>query len=57
MPNLSDHDLQQMDRTWQAGQPEPVVRGLLERALEDLRTARDRLNQTPSGTFAIRSLN
>ena len=50
MPNLSDHDLQQMDPAWQAGQPEPVVRGLLQRALEDLRVARDRLNQTPTNS-------
>jgi transposase len=50
MPNLSDHDLKQMDEAWQGGQPEPVVRGLLRRALEDLRLARDRLNQTPSNS-------
>ena len=36
-PNLSDHDLKQIDAAWQAAQPEPVVRGLLNRALEDLR--------------------
>lgn len=49
-PNLSDHDLKQMDEAWQVGQSEPVVRGLLNRALEDLRAARDRLNQTPKNS-------
>jgi hypothetical protein len=49
-PNLSDHDLKQMDEAWQTGQPEPVVRDLLGRALEDLRVARDRLNQTPKNS-------
>ena len=50
MANLSDHDLKQMDEVWQGCQPEPVVRGLLKRALDDLRLARDRLNQTPSNS-------
>ena len=50
MPNLSDHDLKQMDPAWQAGLPEPVVRGLLKRALDDLRLARDRLNQRPDNS-------
>jgi len=50
MPNLSDHDLLQMDEAWQVGQPESVLRGLLKRALEDLRTARDRLNQGPKNS-------
>jgi hypothetical protein len=49
-PNLSDHDLKQMDEAWQTGQPEPVVRDLLGRALEDLRVARDRLKQTPKNS-------
>jgi len=49
-PNLSDNDLKQMDEAWQVAQPEPVVRGLLNRALEDLRAARDRLNQTPKNS-------
>ena len=35
MANLSDHDLLQMDEQWQGAQSEPVVRGLLGRALED----------------------
>jgi len=50
MPNLSDHDLKQMDPAWQQRQPEPTVRGLLERALDDLRQARDRLNQNPTNS-------
>ena len=50
MPNLSDHDLRQMDEAWQGAQPETVLRGLLKRTLEDLRAARDRLNQTPANS-------
>ena len=50
MPNLSDHDLRQMDPTWQQRQPEETVRGLLERALDDLRQARDGLNQNPTNS-------
>jgi transposase len=50
MPNLSDHDLRQMDPTWQQCQPEETVRGLLARALDDLRQARDRLNQNPTNS-------
>lgn len=49
-PNLSDHDLRQMDQAWQQQQSEPTVRGLLARALDDLRLARDRLNQTPDNS-------
>lgn len=57
MPNLSDHDLKQMDKAWLSAQSEPVVRSLLMRTLEDLRLARDRLNQNstnssrPSGSL------
>jgi transposase len=50
MPNLSDHDLKQMDDAWQRHQSDETVRGLLARALEDLRLARDRLNQTPDNS-------
>ena len=50
MPNLSDHDLRQMDPTWQQRQPEDTVRGLLVRALDDLRQACDRLDQNPSNS-------
>ena len=50
MPNLSDHDLRQMDPGWQERQPEETVRGLLARALDDLRQARDRLNQNPANS-------
>ena len=50
MPNLSDHDLKQMDEAWQRHQSDETVRGLLARALDDLRQARDRLNQTPDNS-------
>lgn len=50
MPNLSDHDLRQMDEAWQGAQPQTVLRGLLKRTLEDLRAARDRLNQTQANS-------
>lgn len=50
MANLSDHDLLQMDQAWQEGQPESVVRALLKRTLDDLRAARDRLNQRPDNS-------
>ena len=49
-PNLSDHDLRQMDPAWQQQQPDGTVRALLARALDDLRLARDRLNQTPANS-------
>ena len=50
MVKLSDHDLKQMDAAWVGAQPEGVVRQALGRALEDLRTARDRLNQNPGNS-------
>ena len=50
MPKLSDHDLRQMDQAWQQQQTDATVRGLLGRALDDLRLARDRLNQTPNNS-------
>lgn len=50
MANLSDHDLKQMDEAWQGRQPEPVVRELLKRTLDDLRVARDRLNQNSTNS-------
>jgi transposase len=49
-PHLSDHDLAQMDDAWQQHQSDATVRGLLGRALDDLRRARDRLNQTPDNS-------
>jgi transposase len=49
-PKLTDHDLKQMDDEWQRKQPEPMVRSLLSRALDDLRVARDRLNQGPNNS-------
>jgi transposase len=50
VPNLSDHDLLQMDEDWQSRLPESVVRAVLARALDDLRQARDRLNQNPTNS-------
>jgi len=50
MPNLSDFDLKQMDEAWLCRQPEAVLRHLTKRLLEDLRVARDRLNQSPSNS-------
>ena len=50
MPNLTDYDLRQMDEAWQGAQPDIVLRELLKRTLEDLRAARDRLNQTPANS-------
>ena len=49
-PNLSDHDLRQMDPEWQQHQSGGTVRALLARALDDLRLARDRLSQTPANS-------
>lgn len=49
-PHLSDHDLRQMDSVWQQHQTDETVRGLLARALDDLRLARDRLNQSPQNS-------
>lgn len=48
--HLSDHDLRQMDEEWLARLPEERLRPALQRALEDLREARDRLNQTPENS-------
>ena len=50
MKNISDHDLLQMDEAWQDRLPEPKIRNLLKRTLEDLRVARDRLNQNPGNS-------
>lgn len=50
MANLSDHDLKQIDAAWLAKQPEGVLRGLAARLLEDLKAARDRLNQGPGNS-------
>jgi hypothetical protein len=50
MPNLSNHDLKQMDDAWQDRQPEPVVRELLKRTMNDLRAARDFMNQSPANS-------
>jgi hypothetical protein len=50
MSKRSDHDLKQMIEDWQGRQPEPVVRSLLKRTLDELRVARDRLNQNPNNS-------
>ena len=50
MPNLSDHDLLQMDQAWLERQSEQTLRALMVRALDDLRLARDRLNQNPGNS-------
>jgi hypothetical protein len=50
MAKLSDHDLKQIDAEWLSKQPEAVIRRLLDRALEDLKAARDRLNQGPDNS-------
>jgi len=50
MTHLSDFDLRQMDDAWQDKQPAVVVRSLLKRTLDDLRVARDRLNQNPKNS-------
>ena len=50
MPNLSDHDLLQMDQAWLERQSEQTLRALMARALDDLRLARDRLNQNPGNS-------
>lgn len=44
--SLSLLPLRQMASMCQQRRPEETVRGLLERALDDLRQARDRLNQS-----------
>lgn len=50
MANLSDHDLKQIDAAWLEQQPEAVLRRLAGRLLEDLKAARDRLNQGPGNS-------
>ena len=45
MPHLTDHDLRQMDEAWLQSLAEPVARAVLSRVVEDLKEARDRLNQ------------
>jgi hypothetical protein len=39
-----------MSEDWQHRQSEPVVRSLLKRTLDELRVARDRLNQNPNNS-------
>jgi len=48
--NLSDHDLRQMDEGWLDNLPEEKLRQVSVRLLQDLKEARDRLNQTPDNS-------
>lgn len=48
--HLSDHDLRQMDEGWLEKLPEDKLRQVSARMLQDLREARDRLNQTPDNS-------
>jgi transposase len=45
VPHLTDHDLRQMDDAWQQRLSESAARAVLGRVLDDLKEARDRLNQ------------
>jgi transposase len=48
--HLSDHDLRQMDEGWLEKLPEDKLRQVSGRILQDLKEARDRLNQTPDNS-------
>ena len=48
--HLSDHDLRQMDEDWLEKLPEDKLRQVSARILQDLKEARDRLNQTPDNS-------
>jgi len=48
--HLSDHDLRQMDEGWLEKLPEDKLRQVSARMLQDLKEARDRLNQTPDNS-------
>jgi transposase len=48
--HLSDHDLRQMDEGWLENLPEGKLRQVSARILQDLKEARDRLNQTPDNS-------
>ena len=48
--HLSDHDLRQMDEGWLEKLPEDKLRQVSTRILQDLKEARDRLNQTPDNS-------
>lgn len=48
--HLSDHDLRQMDEYWLEKLPEDKLRQVSARILQDLKEARDRLNQTPDNS-------
>lgn len=47
---LSDFDLRQMDDEWISRLPPDRLRNALQRALEDLKEARDRLNMNPGNS-------
>ncbi len=48
--HLSDHDLRQMDEGWLENLPVDKLRQVSARILQDLKEARDRLNQTPDNS-------
>lgn len=48
--HLSDHDLRQLDEAYLDGLTPEQARALLGRALADLKSARERLNQHPSNS-------
>ena len=48
--HLSDHDLRQMDDDWLEKLPVDKLRQVSARILQDLKEARDRLNQTPDNS-------
>ena len=48
---LNDHSLRQMDEDAIRKLPEPAVRDLAVRLLNDLKEARERLNQTSRNSF------
>jgi transposase len=50
VPHLTDHDLRQMDDAWQHSLSESVARAVLGRVLDDLKEARDRLNQNAANS-------
>ena len=47
---LTDHDLSQIDHDTLDALPEGSLRGLSKRLLDDLKEARERLNQTPENS-------
>ena len=48
--HLSEHSLRQLDRAYQDALDEAALRGLSAKLLDDLKEARDRLNQGPENS-------